>query len=177
MHFEDRAIRLQLWDTAGQERFRTLIPSYIRDSAVTLVVYDVTSRASFEAVDRWVADVRRERGDEVLVFLVGNKSDLTERREVTEEEGSGKAKALDAFFAETSAKTGARVKDLFNQVAEALAKMDPHDDSANANRKRSSLSLSGAINASFLLPRVVIDVKLNSGDRKSGGREGSNCSC
>lgn len=45
MYLEDRTIRLQLWDTAGQERFRTLIPSYIRDSAVTVIVYDITSRA------------------------------------------------------------------------------------------------------------------------------------
>lgn len=43
MYLEDRTIRLQLWDTAGQERFRTLIPSYIRDSAATIIVYDVTS--------------------------------------------------------------------------------------------------------------------------------------
>lgn len=43
MYLEDRTIRLQLWDTAGQERFRTLIPSYIRDSAVTIIVYDVSS--------------------------------------------------------------------------------------------------------------------------------------
>ncbi len=43
MYLEDRTIRLQLWDTAGQERFRTLIPAYIRDSAVTIIVYDITS--------------------------------------------------------------------------------------------------------------------------------------
>ena len=43
LYLEDRTIRLQLWDTAGQERFRTLIPSYIRDSTVTIIVYDVTS--------------------------------------------------------------------------------------------------------------------------------------
>eukprot|EP00985_Skeletonema_marinoi_P018180 scaffold10104_cov91-Skeletonema_marinoi.AAC.1 len=47
MDFEDRTVRLQLWDTAGQERFRSLIPSYIRDSSVAVVVYDVTNRASF----------------------------------------------------------------------------------------------------------------------------------
>ncbi|NWQ62165.1 RAB6A protein, partial [Neopipo cinnamomea] len=42
MYLEDRTIRLQLWDTAGQERFRSLIPSYIRDSAAAVVVYDIT---------------------------------------------------------------------------------------------------------------------------------------
>lgn len=44
MYLEDRTVRLQLWDTAGQERFRSLIPSYIRDSTVAVVVYDITSK-------------------------------------------------------------------------------------------------------------------------------------
>ena len=44
MYLEDRTVRLQLWDTAGQERFRSLIPSYIRDSSVAVVVYDISSR-------------------------------------------------------------------------------------------------------------------------------------
>jgi len=50
---EDRTVRLQLWDTAGQERFRSLIPSYIRDSSVAVVVYDITNRASFLNSSKW----------------------------------------------------------------------------------------------------------------------------
>ena len=50
MYLEDRTVRLQLWDTAGQERFRSLIPSYIRDSTVAVVVYDVTNVNSFQQV-------------------------------------------------------------------------------------------------------------------------------
>lgn len=46
MYLEDRTVRLQLWDTAGQERFRSLIPSYIRDSSVAVVVYDISSMDS-----------------------------------------------------------------------------------------------------------------------------------
>jgi Ras-related protein Rab-6A len=92
MYLEDRTIRLQLWDTAGQERFRTLIPSYIRDSAVTIIVYDISSikkvqsayneigRTSFEAVNRWIDDVRNERGDDVIIVIVGNKTDLSDKR-------------------------------------------------------------------------------------------------
>ena len=58
MYLEDRTVRLQLWDTAGQERFRSLIPSYIRDSSVAVVVYDVANRASFLNTARWI-EVRR----------------------------------------------------------------------------------------------------------------------
>lgn len=82
MYLDDRTVRLQLWDTAGQERFRSLIPSYIRDSSVAIVVYDVTSRESFKATSKWVEDVRAERGNEVIIALVGNKTDLNDKRYV-----------------------------------------------------------------------------------------------
>lgn len=54
MYLEDRTVRLQLWDTAGQERFRSLIPSYIRDSTVAVVVYDVTNVNSFQQVSSFI---------------------------------------------------------------------------------------------------------------------------
>ncbi|GJD09173.1 Ras-related protein RABH1d [Galdieria sulphuraria] len=87
MYLEDRTVRLQLWDTAGQERFRSLIPSYIRDSSVAVIVYDVTNRASFLSVNRWLEEVKNERGEDVVLVLVGNKTDQAERRQVSTEEG------------------------------------------------------------------------------------------
>lgn len=117
---EDRTVRLQIWDTAGQERFRSLIPSYIRDSSVAVVVYDITNRASFLNVSKWIEDVRVERGDNVVVMLVGNKSDLADRRQVSTEEGSEKARAEGALYIETSAKTGTNVKTLFRRLAMSL---------------------------------------------------------
>jgi small GTP-binding protein len=81
MYLEDRTVRLQLWDTAGQERFRSLIPSYIRDSSVAVVVYDITNKKTFENTRKWVDDVRGERGNDVIIVLVGNKTDLNDKRE------------------------------------------------------------------------------------------------
>lgn len=86
MYLPDRTIRLQLWDTAGQERFRSLVPAYIRDSHIAIVVYAIDSRKSFVDVDKWIEDVKAERGNQVVLMLVGNKSDLEESREVTTEE-------------------------------------------------------------------------------------------
>ncbi len=80
MYVEDKTIILNLWDTAGQERFKSLIPSYIKDSAVAIVVYDITSKQSFQSVNKWIEDARNLRDDEVLLVLVGNKSDLTSER-------------------------------------------------------------------------------------------------
>ena len=98
MYLEDRTVRLQLWDTAGQERFRSLIPSYIRDSSVAVVVFDIASKSiantmgilasnglcldrnSFVNTDKWIDDVRAERGNDVIIVLVGNKTDLVDKR-------------------------------------------------------------------------------------------------
>lgn len=121
LRVDDRAVKLQLWDTAGQERFRALIPGYLRDTAACLIVYDVTCRASFDAVHSWVEDVRRECGEDNLVLaIVGNKTDLEDTRQVSSEEGLALSKELHTLFSESSARTGSKVIDIFEQIARAL---------------------------------------------------------
>ncbi|KAL3758285.1 hypothetical protein ACHAWU_005366 [Discostella pseudostelligera] len=121
MYLEDRTVRLQLWDTAGQERFRSLIPSYIRDSSVAVVVYDVTNRLSFGNTTKWIEDVRAERGNDVVICLVGNKTDLgNEKRQVSTEEGEERAAKDGLLFMECSAKAGYNVKALFRKLATSL---------------------------------------------------------
>ncbi|XP_072482703.1 ras-related protein Rab-41 isoform X2 [Notamacropus eugenii] len=120
MFLENRSVRLQLWDTAGQERFRSLIPSYIRDSTVAVVVYDITNLSSFCQTSRWINDVRAERGGDIIIILVGNKNDLEHKRQVTSEEGKQRAREMNVMFIETSAKTGYNVKQLFRRVATVL---------------------------------------------------------
>ncbi|XP_020663353.3 ras-related protein Rab-6A isoform X3 [Pogona vitticeps] len=124
MYLEDRTMRLQLWDTAGQERFHSLIPSYIRDSAAAVIVFDLTNLNSFQQTSKWIDDVRTERGSDVIIMLVGNKTDLADKRQITTEEGEQRAKELSVMFIETSAKTGYNVKQLFRRVAAALPGMD-----------------------------------------------------
>lgn len=124
MYLEDRTVRLQLWDTAGQERFRSLIPSYIRDSSVAVVVYDITNRASFLNTSKWIEDVRNERGNDVIMVLVGNKTDASEKRQVSVEEGEDKASKEGIMFIETSAKAGFNIKALFRKLATSLPGME-----------------------------------------------------
>ena len=76
MHIENKVVILNLWDTAGQERFKSLIPSYIKDSSVAIVCYDVTCRESFVSVEKWVEDARAIRENDVVLILVGNKADM-----------------------------------------------------------------------------------------------------
>ncbi|KAK4584033.1 hypothetical protein RGQ29_021962 [Quercus rubra] len=124
MYLEDRTVRLQLWDTAGQERFRSLIPSYIRDSSVAVIVYDVANRQSFLSINRWVEEVRTERGSDVVIVLVGNKTDLVDKRQVSIEEGDAKSREFGIMFIETSAKAGFNIKPLFRKIAAALPGME-----------------------------------------------------
>ncbi|KAI9270489.1 GTP-binding protein ryh1 [Phascolomyces articulosus] len=135
MYLEDRTVRLQLWDTAGQERFRSLIPSYIRDSSVAVVVYDISNRNSFVNTEKWIDDVRAERGNEVIIVLVGNKTDLNDKRQVTLEEGEKKAKDYNVMFIETSAKAGHNVKTLFRRIAQALPGMDSNENGKEQMQK------------------------------------------
>jgi Ras-related protein Rab-6A len=131
MYLDDRTVRLQLWDTAGQERFRSLIPSYIRDSSVAVVVYDISNAKSFQNTRKWVDDVRGERGNDVIIVLVGNKTDLNDKREVTTQQGEEEAKKNGLLFIETSAKVGHNVKTLFKRIAQAL----PGVEGAEASNK------------------------------------------
>ena len=124
MYVDDKMVRLQLWDTAGQERFRSLIPSYINDSQVAVVCYDITSRQSFESVKSWVEQARQIRGDAVTLIIVGNKLDLAEKRQVATEDGQALADELSTLFIETSAKVGINVKQLFTDLAKALPGVD-----------------------------------------------------
>ena len=140
MYLEDRTVRLQLWDTAGQERFRSLIPSYIRDSTVAVVVYDITNANSFHQTSKWIDDVRTERGSDVIIMLVGNKTDLSDKRQVSTEDGERKAKELNVMFIETSAKAGYNVKQLFRRVAAALPGMDSAADGSGAGGSKPDMT-------------------------------------
>ncbi|KAF1799138.1 ras family-domain-containing protein [Mucor lusitanicus] len=148
MYLEDRTVRLQLWDTAGQERFRSLIPSYIRDSSVAVVVYDITSRTSFQNTSKWIEDVRAERGAEVIIVLVGNKTDLNDKREVTLEEGEKRASECNIMFIETSAKAGHNVKTLFRRIAQALPGMDSDSGGGKEQMQKVDLNTSDSTESS-----------------------------
>lgn len=78
-----KSVKLQIWDTAGQERFRSVTRSYYRGAAGALLVYDTTSRDSFNALTNWLNDARTLASPNIVILLVGNKKDLEEARDVT----------------------------------------------------------------------------------------------
>ncbi|KAJ5077731.1 rab gtpase [Anaeramoeba ignava] len=119
-------IKLQLWDTAGQEKFRSLMPSYIRNSSAAIIVYDITNRESFNSIDYWIEDIRNERGDEAIIYLVGNKTDDPNNRLISIEELEKKAKQNNCNFLETSAKVDHNVNLLFEKLCTSLVSKFPN---------------------------------------------------
>ena len=112
-----RTHKVQIWDTAGQERFRSLVPSYVRDSRVALVVFDVCSEKSFGNVQWWLDMIMRERNrDNIVVGLVGNKIDKEDSRMISTSDARTLARDNNVFYVETSAKTGHKVKGIFTDA-------------------------------------------------------------
>ncbi|KAF5734025.1 ras-related protein RABA6a [Tripterygium wilfordii] len=109
----DKLIKSQIWDTAGQERFRAITSSYYRGALGALLVYDITRRASFENVTKWLHEIREFGSSDMVIVLVGNKSDLGHSREVSEEEGRSLAELESLCFMETSALQNSNVEEVF----------------------------------------------------------------
>jgi small GTP-binding protein len=115
-------VKLKIWDTAGQERFRALTPMYFRDADVALLVFAVNSADTFQKLDSWLADVRHKTTNSLLIFIVGNKTDLG--REVDTADGIKFAKQIGAIYAECSAKTKDGIGNLFRMAAMTALDLD-----------------------------------------------------
>ena len=119
---EKHNIQLQLWDTAGQELFRSVTRGYYRGSAGAFLVFDLTSRSSFENIERWLRDVKDVARSDVVMILIGSKADLVDRREVKAEEAETYAKNNGMEYFETSAKTGAQINEAISALVNIIEK-------------------------------------------------------
>lgn len=122
---EQKYMKLSLWDTAGQETYKSVTRSYFRGASGALLVFDITRRPTFEHVTDWLNDLRQIAEQDIVVVLVGNKSDLAKgdenKREVTREEAEEWAEKNQVLeYVETSAKSGEGVEMAFARVAEKI---------------------------------------------------------
>ena len=121
MKINDTVIKMQIWDTCGQEIYRSLISNFYRNSSLAVILYSIDNRESFEHAENWLSDLKSQANPEVRIFLVGNKADLEEARQVSKEEGMKYKtdQGLDLFL-ETSAKTGYNARNVLIEAAKIL---------------------------------------------------------
>jgi small GTP-binding protein len=132
----NKKYRLEIWDTAGQEKFRSLTKLFVKDAKVVVFVYDITSMESFQDLDYWIKTIYDILGDDPILGLAGNKSDLYQNEEVKDEIGEQKAKEMKAKFKIVSAKTGqADIQEFVNElVVDYIKKIGEYND--NNNKKK-----------------------------------------
>jgi small GTP-binding protein len=119
---KDSLVSLQVWDLAGQTSFRRVRVQYLFGTDFAITVFDLTRKESLNNIKEWIDDVRKG-APEVLLYLVGNKVDLTPDRVVKPEAAEKMVKNLGILgYMETSAKDGTNVKELFQVISEFLVK-------------------------------------------------------
>ena len=138
-------IKVSIYDTAGQERFQNIVKHYYKGANGVLLVYDITKRDSFKKLEFWIDDLKENADniDNLFIYLIGNKNDMEEKREVSYQEACDFAKEKNLPYIEVSAKTGNNIKKLFDEVIKgAMTKMLINENNEN--------SLNESIRLSFL---------------------------
>ena len=99
------------YDTAGEEKYKSIPKNYIKNMQGIILMYDITNKLSFDSIIDWISDVKEIKGENFPMILVGNKIDLNESREVTEEMGYERAEKIQIEFFETSNKDGTNIQE------------------------------------------------------------------
>jgi len=137
-------IKVSIYDTAGQERFQNIVKHYYKGANGVLLIYDITKRDTFKNLDFWIKDLEDNSDiDNLFIYLIGNKNDMEDKREVSWVEASNYAKEKKLPYIEVSAKTGNNIQKLFDEVIKgAMTKMLTNENKDN--------SLNESIRLSFL---------------------------
>uniref|UniRef100_F6S443 small monomeric GTPase n=1 Tax=Macaca mulatta TaxID=9544 RepID=F6S443_MACMU len=113
---DGKTIKAQIWDTAGQERYRAITSAYYRGAVGALLVYDIAKHLTYENVERWLKELRDHADSNIVIMLVGNKSDLRHLRAVPTDEARAFAEKNNLSFIETSALDSTNVEEAFKNI-------------------------------------------------------------
>ncbi|NXB79216.1 RAB17 protein, partial [Donacobius atricapilla] len=139
---DEATVKFEIWDTAGQEKYQSVCHLYYRDAHAALIVYDIANKQTFSRAKLWLEELEKKfLPNEIVIALVGNKTDLAAEREVTTEEGEEFARTKGLLFMETSAKSNHRVNDVFMSVVQELLKREKEKASELSPRGRSTVDL------------------------------------
>ena len=132
----NKSVSLDIWDTAGQEKYKSLTKFFYKDAKVAILVYDITQKESFTNMKQyWYEQLKEFGSKDIIIGVAGNKCDMYEKEEVTENEGKEFAEQIGAFFEMTSAKNNTGINDLFMNAAQRFFdpnyKQNPEDGKEN----------------------------------------------
>ncbi|KAI0933511.1 Ras- protein Rab-11A, variant 2 [Taiwanofungus camphoratus] len=116
INVDGKTLKAQIWDTAGQERYRAITAAYYRGAVGALLVYDIAKHATYVNVTRWLKELRDHADSNIVIMLVGNKSDLKHLRAVPTEEARTFAAENNLSFIETSALDASNVEGAFQTI-------------------------------------------------------------
>ena len=116
----NKKIKIQIWDTAGQERYRSITSAYYKGAKGALIVYDITRKCTFDNIDKWISDLKLNGDKNICIVILGNKSDLDDKREVSKGDGIKKSEMYKTAFLETSALNGDNIGKAFDEIIEQI---------------------------------------------------------
>ena len=129
------SLRLNIWDTAGQEKFRSITRQFYRDCHGAFIVFDLTKKSSFNEVRNWIDELKTHGNDDTVIIILGNKSDLTAEREISEEDIKNEIQNNYKYF-EVSAKTGNNISLAFDELKKLIMqKIKNNNQNSNINTK------------------------------------------
>ncbi|KAI0823868.1 GTP-binding protein ypt1 [Trametes gibbosa] len=147
IELEGKTVKLQIWDTAGQERFRTIAAAYYRGAHGIIMVYDVTEAETFSNVKGWITEIERYASEGVKKLIIGNKSDLVERKVVEYSVAKEFSDSLSIPFIETSAKNSTNVEEAFSLMAKTIKDdIDNQPDETSGSSKATSVTPGRTLN-------------------------------
>ena len=117
---DNKKIKMQIWDTAGQERFKNIISSYYKGAHGILLLFDVTEKESFKNLSNWLIEIEKNASKNVLKVLIGNKTDLEDKRVITYNQGKEFADTYGLKYIETSAKKNMNVTEAFETLGREI---------------------------------------------------------
>ena len=130
-----KTVKIQIWDTAGQDKFRAIKKNYYKGSHGIILIYDITNPKTFQNITDWVSQVREEASHNVVIYLIGNKIDLSNERNVSTEEGKELAEKLGLPFNEASALDGTNINEIFDDIVERIHKVFGNIPTTSKQRK------------------------------------------
>ena len=116
----NQQIKMQIWDTAGQEKYKSVSSIYYKGAKGALLVYDISRKETFNNLNRWINEIKNNSDENINILLIGNKCDLEEGRQISQEEAFQKAKEINAGFLEVSALQAVNIEKAFKYLIQQI---------------------------------------------------------